>query len=512
MRKLKRLLMILACVLAAGLAAYFSYDKWAVRRETLTFHDPARNNPLMTVHIAVRRDKEIQANLGIIKLPVAVLSQSETVGDHFFLPNAFAARGYLAITIQHDLPTGPSMVAKVGEVHADDLPQIEREASNIRFALQEMKKILPNADYTGLTLAGYSTGGEISKYFARKYPDEVRKVVTLDNEHVSLLTNGKFKILSFRSKDSIKSDPGVVSDEAAEKAAINTGFQHNEMRDIGPDDVENIKGMLDKFLNDSDTSEPPHPGSDKTVILTENRKKNPGSVFDVEPSISDNSTAVEAACRERNRRRGVVSNGPCIDVDAIVNDLEQGSYFFNDVKTAYVGVPFKLVLVLQTSPTQDVKQPFAGLSDPVTEVKGKFARTVEATLHGDDLMIEPPGSRELTATASNAVKWEWKVTPQSDGKKTLNVEVVATILAGPDKHKVQIRTLSKDIEIQVSTFQQLKLYVAQANGFVVAAATVLPSLAALIGFVPKFRKFIGSAWRRVRGKPQPRRGANRAKR
>ena len=80
-------------------------------------------------------------------------------------------------------------------------------------------------------------------YFAKQYPDEIKKVVTLDNLRVPFLTEGKFKILSFRSKDpQFKPDPGVLPDaEQCEKAGItvvNTGFQHNDMRDTGPDEAK----------------------------------------------------------------------------------------------------------------------------------------------------------------------------------------------------------------------------------------------------------------------------------
>ncbi|MEP6837773.1 MAG: alpha/beta hydrolase, partial [Bradyrhizobium sp.] len=73
-------------------------------------------------------------------------------------------------------------------------------------------------------------------------------------------TEGKFKILSFRSQDTqFKPDPGVVPDaDECEKAGItvvNTGFQHNDMRDTGPDAAKSsIQTMLDKFLEDTDSS------------------------------------------------------------------------------------------------------------------------------------------------------------------------------------------------------------------------------------------------------------------
>ena len=101
-------------------------------------------------------------------------------------------------------------------------------------------------------------GGDITMYFAKQYPDRVRKVVTLDNLRVPFVTSGKFKILSFRSTDpQFKADPGVVPNtEACDKAGItvvNTAFQHNDMRDTGSEAAKaSIQGMLDKFLADND--------------------------------------------------------------------------------------------------------------------------------------------------------------------------------------------------------------------------------------------------------------------
>jgi len=80
--------------------AYFTASKWAIRHETIAFHDPDRDNRLVAVHIAVRRDKEMQADAGLIKLPVAVLNHGNTVKntEYSFLSNVFAWRGYLAIS------------------------------------------------------------------------------------------------------------------------------------------------------------------------------------------------------------------------------------------------------------------------------------------------------------------------------------------------------------------------------------------------------------------------------
>jgi hypothetical protein len=270
---MKRGIAVLASLSALVTVGYFTASKWAIRHETLTFNDPARDNRPVAVDIAVRRDKELQANAGMITLPVAILNHGNTVKftEYSFLANIFAARGYLAVSIQHDLPTDAPLVTKVGEIYVGRLPQYQRGIANIRFAVDEMKKIEPNADYDRLTMVGHSNGGDISMYFAKMYPDEIKKVVTLDNLRVPFMTDGRFKILSFRSKDPVfKPDPGVIpNEEVCEKSGITvvqTGYQHTDMSDRGPDDAKNsIQGMLDKFLDDDSPLRPVESNTPKII-------------------------------------------------------------------------------------------------------------------------------------------------------------------------------------------------------------------------------------------------------
>ncbi|MGY4479707.1 alpha/beta hydrolase [Bradyrhizobium sp. USDA 3364] len=262
---MKRGILVLLSLSVVITGAYFTASKWAIRHETLMFKDPTRDERPVAVDVAVRFDKEMQADAGMITLPVAILNHGNTVKftEYSFLANVFAARGYLTISIQNDLPSDGPMVTKVGELYVGRLPQYQRGITNIKFAIEEMKKRQPNADYSKLTMVGHSNGGDIAMYFAKQYPDEIKKVVTLDNLRVPFMTDGKFKILSFRSHDQqFKPDPGVVPDEEqCEKAGItvvNTNFQHNDMRDTGPEKAkDSIQAMLDKFLADTDSAVAP---------------------------------------------------------------------------------------------------------------------------------------------------------------------------------------------------------------------------------------------------------------
>jgi hypothetical protein len=271
---MKRGITILVSLSALVSVGYFTASKWAIHHETLTFYDPARDNRPVPVDVTVRFDKEMQADAGMLTLPVAILSHGNTVKftEYSFLANVFAARGYIVLSIQHDLPTDPKMVTKVGELYVGRQPQYLRGVANIKFTVEEMRKVQPNADYDRLTVVGQSVGADISMYFAKLYPDQVKKVVALDNLRVPFITDGRFKILSFRSKDPVfKTDPGVVpADEECERAGItvvNTDFQHNDMRDTGPDEAkESIQGMLDKFIEDDS---PLKPVETKTPLMTD---------------------------------------------------------------------------------------------------------------------------------------------------------------------------------------------------------------------------------------------------
>jgi hypothetical protein len=282
---MKRGIYILLGLSAIAVVAYFTASKWAIRHETLTFYDSARDRPVV-VAVAVRRDKEMAANAGMRVLPVAIVNHGNTVKftEYSFLANVLAARGYITVSIQHDLASDAPLVTKVGEPYVGRLPVYERGVANIEFAVEQMRKIQPNADYDHLTMVGHSNGGDISMYFAKVHPESVKKVVTLDNLRVPFLTDGKFKILSFRSKDTVfKPDPGVVpDDEICEQSGItvvNTGFRHTDMSDRGPENVKtSIQGVLDKFLADDSNLAPVD--TNKIVV------PKPGPIAQIAPPIN----------------------------------------------------------------------------------------------------------------------------------------------------------------------------------------------------------------------------------
>ena len=273
METMKRGIAVLACVCVFAGGLYFAISKWGIRHDTLDLFDTARQRPV-AVDLAVRRDYEMKANAGYWKLPVAILSNGNTVKntEYSFLANVFAARGYLVASIQQDIPTDPPLVTKVGLPYVGRLGVYEKGEANILFVVEQLRKLQPNAEYDHLTLVGHSNGGDIAMYCAKQHPELVSKVITLDNLRVPFVLSDKLKILSFRSKDpNFRTDPGVLPTAQQAQAEgvdiVNTQFQHAWMSDRGPDSAkERIQATLDEFLGNGSASELAPAPTDDPII------------------------------------------------------------------------------------------------------------------------------------------------------------------------------------------------------------------------------------------------------
>jgi hypothetical protein len=273
METMKRGITVLACVSVLIGASYFAISRWGISHETLKLFDEARQRPV-TVDIAARVDYGLKANAGYWKLPVAVISNGNTVKntEYSFLANVFAARGYLVASIQQDNPSDPPLVTDVGRPYVGRLAVYEKGEANILFVLQQLKTLHPNADYNHLTLVGHSNGGDTAMYFAMQHPRLVSKIVTLDNLRVPFVQRDKLKILSFRSKDpQFKTDPGVVpsAEQCKEEGidVVQTPYQHTWMSDRGPNFAkEAIEVTLDKFLGGGDASDLAPVSTDHPIV------------------------------------------------------------------------------------------------------------------------------------------------------------------------------------------------------------------------------------------------------
>jgi len=125
-----------------------------------------------------------------------------------YLTSYLAAKGYVVISIQHDLPTD-GLLPRTGNAQVVRRPFWDRGVDTIRFVINEMKKTNPDLDFRHITLIGHSNGGDMTALFAQKYPDIAERIITLDNRRMPLPRTNQPRVYSLRSCDQ-PADKGVL--------------------------------------------------------------------------------------------------------------------------------------------------------------------------------------------------------------------------------------------------------------------------------------------------------------
>lgn len=166
-----------------------------------------------------------------------------------FIATKLAQKGYLVASIQHELPNDP-LIPTTGDIQIVRKPFWESGTANILCVFNDFKHRYPKLNYNKTILIGHSMGGDISVTFAKKYPEILSKVITLDQRRVAFPRVAQPKIYSLRSSDQI-ADAGVLPTvEEQKKFGITiqklSNTIHNDMNDNAT--AIQKKEMLDWIL------------------------------------------------------------------------------------------------------------------------------------------------------------------------------------------------------------------------------------------------------------------------
>ncbi len=169
-----------------------------------------------------------------------------------FITSFLAARGYIVASIQHELP-GDAEIANSGVLRETRLPNWEQGVASIKFVIQELQRVQPSLDYQHITIIGTSNGGDMTMLFAEKYPQQLARVISLDNRRMPIPRVKSPRIYTLRSADQ-PADEGVLPTEAeAKKFGITivklAATKHNDMTDGGPaEQLAEIQRWILKFM------------------------------------------------------------------------------------------------------------------------------------------------------------------------------------------------------------------------------------------------------------------------
>ncbi len=249
---LSTLTLIIALFAAHLLLAQAPSKPQSFRLDTLQLFDSARSRIIPVAYYSPKVQKK-QQQLVIFSHGYGANKGGDYLA-YSYLTEFLAAKGFFVASIQHELPTD-SLMPLQGIPQVVRKPFWERDVENILFVMNSLRTSHPNLDFKHITLSGHSNGGDMTALFAQKYPEKIRKIITLDNRRVALPRTSKPSIYSLRSSDQAP-DEGVVPTAEELKKFTMTIIKlpntiHNDMDDnANAAQRKEIQDFFMKFLKE----------------------------------------------------------------------------------------------------------------------------------------------------------------------------------------------------------------------------------------------------------------------
>jgi len=226
-----------------------------VRIDTITWVDSSRNriipvtiyNRTSTTNIKYDLHQNVHKKLVILNP-----GYGGTRNDYGYIANNLAIKGYLVVTVQHDLPTDDTL-PRTGDIYKLRKHFWDTGAKSVLFVTEKLKKEYPGLDYNSIILIGHSNGGDIAMLIANEYPKFAKIVITLDNRRVPLPRSASPRVFSIRSADQ-PADPNVLPSEEEQKKyrirIVKVNTTHNDMGGMGTDaQKQEINRLINNFLD-----------------------------------------------------------------------------------------------------------------------------------------------------------------------------------------------------------------------------------------------------------------------
>lgn len=226
---------------------------YEVKLDTLTFFDANRNRKIPVAFYDPETGKKIANQQIIIFNHGYGFNKGGDYLVYSYLTEKLASKGYLTVSIQHELTTDNLLPAE-GNLQIVRRPFWQNGSDNILFVLNELKKTKPELDYQHMILVGHSNGGDMAALFANQHPNLVYKLITMDNRRMFLPRTSVPKVYTLRSND-YPADEGVLPNEEEQRkyhmTVQPTLINHGQMDNKGTDGEKKIlTDFILKYLSE----------------------------------------------------------------------------------------------------------------------------------------------------------------------------------------------------------------------------------------------------------------------
>jgi len=211
MRPAQLFVALAAVVLSMLLCCRSPHSQWPVSEVNLPLYDSARQRSV-PVQLFLPSPLPPRPRLLLFSHGYGANNTSQYL-KYRFLCRTMAAQGYAVASVQHEQP-GDELLPGGDHVFEARLPNRDRGCDNLLFVINTLHARYPAFRTDTVTLAGHSNGGDISLWFAGKYPQRVAKVISLDSRRVPLLRAPWPRQYTLRSCDQLP-DSGAIGSALA---------------------------------------------------------------------------------------------------------------------------------------------------------------------------------------------------------------------------------------------------------------------------------------------------------
>lgn len=208
---------------------------------TIELYDAARKR---VVPIAIYEPKHVNQHTAVVVFNHGYGQNSpDSYQEYSCLMKPLADKGYLVLSIQHELPDDPPL-AMTEPFAQTRLANWDRGVENIMFTISEFKKLRPDMNWDNLSVIGHSNGGDMAMLFAHKYPRIAKKIISLDHRRMTMPRCSIPEIYTLRGSDYEADENVIPSKEEQEKYHITVvqlkGIKHGDMDNKGTKEQHDV--------------------------------------------------------------------------------------------------------------------------------------------------------------------------------------------------------------------------------------------------------------------------------
>jgi len=172
---------------------------------------------------------------------------------------------------------------------------------------------------------------------------------------------------------------------------------------------------------------------------------------------------------------------------AMADSVRTAQIRYNAPETMQLNMPIDLRLAIDATGMTPPDELFEGLEGEVRGGEAELTPQVTATLTGSGFDIRPLKPARQVLPSDRAATWQWEVTPRSEGRRTLILDVFAH--PGGGDAAASVREFRDEIEVQVSTLSKVLAFAQSADPLVGFSGGALSFVLAGVTFLRRvFRR------------------------